>query len=296
MADKKKTPKDAGKEYLDSLLKHVPEAQREAVRAAIEGSEAALHTLGEGVLSRSESDRLYADLQREKAETAALHESNKRWYGENVQALTHYAELRSSGALERLNKVTDDNDRDRRRRDDDDDDDDDRGGKRGGKNTPQIDTAKLITTENIAQHVRALVQPAADALALTSYTLPVIIANHAKEFGGEVLDVAEFNKFIRDNRYQDPVKGYEAFVYQRRVEAVNERHKNELKEAEKRGEEKAIAALRATGVVYPVGGTKPEDIGPLDAALAAAAEKTTPFGAEAAARHYLERTAPGRTT
>lgn len=303
----KKTPAEAGREFLTAVLQHVPEAQRAAVSAAFQADQAAA-ALGEGVLGRAESSRLFSEVQAGRAESAriqaegiALHNSNRKWYEDNVRALGEAAAAREMlkqrgfddatlpGALGKMVAAT----KRGRPADDDDDDAGDSGdGRMRGSNGKFIDPSKLITSDNIAGHVRALTASTAQGLQSLAVTIPTLIAQHGAEFH-EVLDIHAVEAYRTQYRLADLPTAYHYFVKGKRDEAAQALQVQRDAKLVEDTRKAVIDELRTQGVVYPVGGYKPEDLGPLDAVIAAGADRSG-FGAEQAARFYLDKTGGGR--
>jgi phosphoglycolate phosphatase-like HAD superfamily hydrolase len=294
----KKSPKEVGQEFLAKILEHVPEAARAQVSQAL-GTDPALHALGEGALSRAESSRLYDELRQQQreadakiAQAQATHDANTRWYGERSQDLARFDELKRSGTLDRMIAAT--NNRNGGDPDDPGDPDEDDGGSGSGsrgrsRRAPAIDTSRFITKEDLPQLLQNQAAPMVRNLQAQIQFIPSLVVKHSQEFSGDVLNVTELIQFCNKTGYQNLEQGYEAFVHERRTEVFTEKQKELVAAAEKRGEEAALAKLRAQGVPWPIATGKPEELGALETAIAAGKESAGKFGASQAASYYLDK-------
>lgn len=75
-----------GQEFVEGILQHVPEDQREAVKAALM-AEGALDYVGSAALRQEEFSALAAETQAKAAEANALIAKNQEWYQNNLPLL-----------------------------------------------------------------------------------------------------------------------------------------------------------------------------------------------------------------
>lgn len=285
----KKTPKEAGSEYLQELLKKVPEAQRAQVAQVLASVDDFVVELGNGYKRQDESSRLVQEAieaqkkaDAAKAEAESLLQQNRGWYEKNVQNLAHYSTLvqRAGGdptALEKMIAATGGNPPAK--------DPDDSGGE------PKVDLTKYVSVDKLPELIAQQVGPQARNLEIIATYGPVLAARHAHEFkdsdgNPEILDLGGLIKFANEKRYSDLTQAYNAFVYDKRVAAGQEKYKHDIAEAEKRGEEKALEKLRASGLPYPVTNLKPEDMSAVDVIMGGT--DRSKFTVDQAAQAYLK--------
>ena len=97
MAAPNPTVVERARTFLDGVLAHVPEDQREAARAALTASPEALNALGNGVLRQDEFSRAKDDIARQRGELNTLVDNNRRWYEQSKPVVDRAHEIVNAG-------------------------------------------------------------------------------------------------------------------------------------------------------------------------------------------------------
>lgn len=285
----KKAPKDAGQEFLDKLLAHLPEDKRAGARETLAGSEALLTALGEGTLAQSEFSRHMDEAraakqaaEQEQAQALALRTSNAGWYATNAAALAHHRRLIDEGLVDpTTGQLTASGQAAVAAGGSPDD--------AAGDPQPRVDLSGYVRADQLPQLLQQTVGSVAQNLASYATALPFLMHKHAQEFRGEILDPQALNEFCT-KRGLDLTTGYDQFVASKRHEVAEAKHAEALKaaveEATRKTRETLLAEMQRGSLPYPVPGSAPGagEVGVLDAPRPSngAADPFTPAAAAAA--------------
>lgn len=285
MTKVKKDPTATGKGFLERLAAHIPEDKRAGVLETLGASDALVTALGEGVLAQDDYSRSMDELRAVRAEAEALQVkatadlvARQQWYARELGHLSNYSKLINEGYVDQATgQLT-------------------AKGKAAAAaegvdvDGEKIDLSGYIRADQLPQLLQQHVGSVASNLATYATALPFLMARHAQEFGGEILDPQALNKFCLE-RGLDLTTGYEGLVAGKRAEALATKHKAEVAAAvdaaKKEAREATLTELR-TQLPYPVPGAAVE-MGTLDVprSTPAAGGTVDPFTPAAAAAAYL---------
>lgn len=265
-----------GRAYLQARIEQTTDAQESAeLLAALSSGDRALAVIGDGVLKQEEFSRL-ADEARKAADGAALwHTKLDTWWKERQDELAQGREALTT--LDRMRNATPG---------------------RGGVDADGFDADGNPTRQPIAspvspaldqKQIETLVQrgvaAAGSQFMQLNQFISALTAAHHKEFG-ELLDGAELTAFCQKHGL-DYRQGYDAFVRDRRADRTENKRKEEIAAAERRGREKALSELHGAPPPYSGLGPGPVLADHLQSALTKPSERPHDRGVNAAVAAYL---------
>lgn len=241
--------KAAAKQFLSVLTPLFGEADRPLITEKLEGNEAALIKLGEGVLRQEEFSSKMAEATQLQAKAQTWHTSLDTWHA-NLRATLKDAGFDGADTNSILQSVktkmaalkT--------------------APAGGGSGDPVELTEEKVNA--IVAAAIASVKPAAavdytpridEAMALAAH-LPKLALSHFKKFGKE-LDTEALVAHARTTGQPIDKGGYESFI-KADIDAFNQAEQAKvIAEAEARGEAKARAALSSSAPPWPTGDPSP---------------------------------------
>jgi len=277
MSDKAKA---AAKQFLSVLTPLFGEADRPLITEKLEGNEAALIKLGEGVLRQEEFSSKMAEAAQIQTKAQAWHQSLDAWHvnlrkelkeagfdGADISSILQAVKTKMAALKANPNPA----------------------GPAGGGDPMELTEEKV---NQIVAAAVASVKPAAaidytpridEAMALAAH-LPKLALSHYKKYGKE-LDTEALVAHARTTGQPIDKGGYESFV-KADIDAFNQAEQAKvIADAEARGEARGRAAASDTAPPWPVGG-EPGTVGPNG-------EPTTLSGIT---RRKVEDPKPGPTT
>lgn len=231
-----RSKKEAGQAYLDGILKHIPEAQRAAVKEAL-SADAVAEAAGEGVLLRDDYSRAMDALQRDSEALKRYHGELQTWYEGEAGKLSRVNELEAE--VEKLKSGTPPAD----------------PGKGG---PPAFDPKQFLSREEAGKLLdQALQTTAGNVSAYQTYLLNLAI-NHMHEFGQPLDIMALDQRAKKENKrvdilYQEVTK--EARDAKLAKAAAD--HDAEIRKQERERMEEEFRK-RAPAMPYPMG-NEPSD-------------------------------------
>lgn len=222
----KPEPKETAKRIFGELIAKFPQEVQDSLKVAFEKApEEALQFLGEHVLRQDDYSREMDDLRKLRQATETWRGDLSKWQTDHETELTE-----GQKAIARLKEL------------------EAKPGDGGGTGDPgpnpkppTVDLSGYVRREDVD---KLLIEQAG---RLTGYStnfgayMARLVAQHQKEFGGEILDTDSLVNYCRENNLRIDQGGYDSFVHSKRDEAAKKRHEEDLKAAEERGFRRALS-------------------------------------------------------